>query len=715
MSSDQTKKRRNRSKKIRWMRQSAFEKGGKKAPPPFSEEDAQYDSAPEVSTEQFTSVRRQQDLEQASLEKKRKRKHREANSQQYEDEEGEFAEFRPEYERWIGENDRKYNAGADRYMTKLQRERLKKLPPTQEELNREYQKLRDRMKDKRSVHDKMLEDFYYEMKNDDLVRAAFNAFMPLLIGSGITLEIKGLGDAVDLSNISSNFTNVEMFKFTYDWWFLQLCWGFAVCSGSPSKYLPNMDKPVIVRKSLWTTEFGYTDHEREWLVFKKDTPGNAAGSARGGGESVHQIMEDAFVSSLFPPNDDGSLSSPLWVLAPKIREYRKIWNNISHAIDSNAHPEYLVEVAHPGGSSGNRSALGARGSVGAFTPATSTLFTDGDLLGMDQQHESEMNEHDREEFMMAKAIAKALNSGVVKLNRSANSEEMEQERIRAERSERNWHNPIVLPRGQRVTTAPEAKLAPQVQEFVNMIVVLFCAEIGIPYHMLVTDSRMHAANAELEQRNVNSRTKYEQRRGGPELTEVLKEVWQDELNQLREERKEIWRQEREDSDEYKALQEIAEEKDIRMLESLIESHEMEEVTVEVRFNHTPVTSQDRLTHLWEKRIISHETFAKHSLTVNGLSIRDMAPKEEREAFMREENELRKAQVEQAKMSVENMRNNMQQQQQQQQTPNTPKVGEKRKRDSESLASEYDTTPSDESKGLKKAEQNRMQIEKRIEK
>ena len=489
-------------------------------------------------------------------------------------------------------------------------------------------------------------------------------------------------DGIDISVLCPRFAQHELQPLVIDWLMWQTSVGLNVYSKTPSKYLRGMDIPVIVRKAVWRVEYGFWKHQRVWQVYDVTRVGQQ------GHTGINQLMEDAYVSSIYPPKHEDTiatsgrgipqrsgvqsgcrggpsgvtcvkLASPFYDLKDDIERLTSIWQDVTTAVGHGSHPDMVVETPAPTGASGGRhGGSGASASSGSFDPATVSIALPGDLLELQSDYVSELNQVNREQYQDAVDVSKLKNKGFTVIPPGARrypgaapsssaaavdtsvSEQEARERseaLRYHRMTQTWQDPIILPIGQRVTNTPMPSLPSDTRDYINMLVIKIANSIGVPPHSPLNESNRHAANAELHLRDLNDPIKLLQRLAEGALTEMFENVWREHLQELRDA---LYDQSLKEIMEDEEIGPILDNQDIRNIDIII--HMMRQaisdrVRIEVKFNHTPLTSRENLKALYDDHVISHETFALRSLSVSGLPQTDLAPLEDRLRFTKARN------------------------------------------------------------------------------
>lgn len=632
--------------------------------------------------------------------------------------------------------------------------------------------------------DEHLAQLLKHIMTDPYASALVKDLLAHIMGSGITLVFTGLSKQIDMSTLSSKFSSEELMPFFLDWFMCQMSWGFCVYGSKPSKHLKGWKAPVVIRKKAWTAQMGYVDNEQAFNIFKQMIPNETSKTTNtqvySGGDGAQRgqgkIYEGAFVSVLFPPMDDTTLTAPYAILAKKFDLLRGFWDNIKTATDKNANVDYVVETGVGGKSSGSvllGTGTGNRGQ--AFDPAHA-MYNEGDVTDAFREASMIENEQERQLFWFNTQLIRLVNKGIVSLNNPDLNRRAKDEMERNENRSKTLQNTIMLSKGQKITSPPEAKLSPQMPEYINMLLTLICANFGVNAESLNMSGNIHAANAELSLRMLNASIKQFQNRIAPQLVQIFENIWKDELEQLRSEEaaglskilfdtatspsdlsaggpktdgSQAFRKAIRDIDKLsgaidsniegpnKKLQRKTNNRAVDMIKSLIQEGVKEEIRIEVKFNQTPLTSPERLREMRELAVITHETFAEHMLAVNGLPPSDLAPEEFRNKFVKYEEDMKKADLDTRKNAAKGKM--MAGPGQKSATPEKPKPKEKEKeKDSDSVTGKKrkrddDSSPSDkvnvtgssaeenrnkkrktEGSALERAEKKREAVAKRAE-
>ena len=483
--------------------------------------------------------------------------------------------------------------------------------------------------DRVSLNNTYLKRLRDSVRTNPYVVSAVNMLLAQISGTGVSIVLEGLAYKLDLEGVLPSFITNEMMPFIKEMIWCQLMWGFCVVVDTESEEVAGLTVPEVARFGSWRVEFGYKGNRRIYKIFKCAKPGQA-------GNDVESEYKGARVYALFPPLEDGTLTSPLGNLRNEVRNLQSLWVNTIDTSDALARPEYLVETGTSGGSGGGG---GGGASSGRFTfdPITNSHYAEGDLEDQQAEHARHYDEQQRLRLEMSVMGAKLLNKGYDLIpkgaGRSVNPQDREAQRRRRERHAESWEDPVILPPGQRVTQPPAANIVQQTVEFMRVILSCIANNLGIDAGSLMDDSNMHAANAELKMRNMNTTIQSVQLELVPLLNKIFQHSWIDLLGDIRAEVfDDVYRQAFEEKDFEEAL-DRTDLSSIFLFQQILGQEVSSRVTVSVQFNKIPLTSPDRIKELWDTGVLAHDKYAYYMMKVTGLPLTDMAPEDERTKFL----------------------------------------------------------------------------------
>jgi len=429
-----------------------------------------------------------------------------------------------------------------------------------------------------------------ECKNSPDVVAAINNLISKVIGSGIDVSLLHNGKRRKKKEGLQRYIEREFSPFLFQHIWNILLFGFDVYFVTKSKEIPGLELPVHPRLYDWRLAIGFKNSIREYKILKADD---------------NTVIKKAHLSIIFPPNDDGDLTSPLAVLQPYITRVDNMWDDIEKISNNLANPKRVVEVQYK-----EKSA-----KTSGINPAAS-IYSRNDVMFLENEYEEEMNEHNREEFQKATALAYLNKKGIS----FKNAYDKQSQTVMQVEEGDTWNDPIILPRGHRVANTNFNNAINNVDKLIDKLLDAIGNVLGVSTNNKSGVS--YAASVELELRTMNDRVKFFQNLLQPELEKMFETIWRDRLIE----------------DKVKTAIKIQKESE-RPIDQMFYQDIYSNTKIKVEFNHTPMTDYQSLVDLNERAVIGDDDFGRYALKIAGLPKIIQLTETEREILLKKRRDL----------------------------------------------------------------------------
>ena len=456
--------------------------------------------------------------------------------------------------------------------------------------------------------------------NSAHVRSIIEFLLSYISGPGINIGLEGLYHKIDLEKVMPGLIQNELIPFVNEFIKCQLLWGFCVVVDVDSEEQIGLKIPVVARFGSWNLKFGFKDNKKIWKVYESK------------GILSTSEYKEARVYELFPPRENGLLTSPLYTVRREIQNLTALWNNTMTASFSLSNPEIVVEtIPEPRGKTND-----------SITDPTETYFSDYVLDPDSNRYKKDRDIISRDRFEIA--VEEHNMTTVGEMINTTNARSIYRglssyDNVSAKEINRrnlSLKNALVLPEGKKIvnnSTAPS--ILNNTDELIRNITITICTTLGVSQSFFVKSGKMHAANTEMELINMNSSIQNIQKKISYLLDKVMEHSWDDVLSEID---FATFDNVYSETVEDEHLGEILDEDDLTVIyiaQQLLYTSIKDSITVIVGFNRIPYTTTSRIIELYNLGIINHDTLSNYMAKLTGIKQSDISSKKERKEMMEE--------------------------------------------------------------------------------
>lgn len=443
-----------------------------------------------------------------------------------------------------------------------------------------------------------------EIRRSDVLQASLRLMASHVLSGGIRIQINDLG---------RRRRTEEWFESLVDQYWMPFAraalesiykWGFVVVIfGRPDT--KSRDRvPVVAPHGRYRVMMKWQNNMRQYLVYDQQSSvsgslgqmitrsGRVKGGRTGGSGGPQGKPVRALVFDPFPPDDDGTLKSPIMSVLEQVKSHREMQENMRAAAFWRARPPGVYERVQ------SRERIPDDPMAAALAVERRTIEAE---IGFEERGDEVTREQHAADVL---ELARQLSAQQSLAFRREQFNERTGAYEKLTRSPPWQATTISVPNGQRATNVqlPESQ-----QELVNLLQLQqtnIAIGLGIPSQLLYNDHQVHAANVKLTLVTFNRYVLDLQEHLRRMFTRIYYELYQDVVDKTRVMRV-LEAQER--LPERRRLLTNAE---IRII--------LKSVRVEVSFGYSPVIEPEQVMALRDAQFLDHDTAGEYVLGTLGI-------------------------------------------------------------------------------------------------